>query len=76
MYVHIPKARPAPVDDRTLATLTQIAFDAQSGNCSPAEAEWLLNCAGPLLKELADHRAAAKRASAHANVVALPAGGR
>lgn len=58
MFPHIPKARPAPVDDRTLATLTQIARDAQHGNCSPAEAEWLIATAAPLLDELAQHRRA------------------
>lgn len=79
MFTHIPKARPAPVDDRVLASLTQIAIDAQSGNCSPAEAEWLITTCAPLLQELACYRAAAAAtavAGQSATVIALPFGGR
>lgn len=76
MFPHIPKARPAPVDDRTLATLTQIAHGARTGDCSPAEAEWLLTTAAALLEELACRRATDAARTAGATIIALPVGGR
>lgn len=53
----VPLARPRAVDDRTLATLRRVGHDAAIGECTPAEAEWLLSTVGPLLDELARRRA-------------------
>lgn len=77
MFPHIPKARPAPVDDRVLAQLTQVARDAQHGNTTQAEAEWLISATAPLLEELACYRKIYGTAAiTGGNVIALPVGGR
>ncbi len=71
----VPNARPQPVDDRTLATLARVGHDAARGLSTPAEEEWLLSCAGPLLDELAKRRAAMGNLPLIAevtNVVTLP----
>ena len=76
MVPHIQNARPLPIDDRTLATLRRIGHDAAIGECTPAEAEWLLSCCGPLLDELASRRAAMATQPQLvdlSNVVILPA---
>lgn len=74
-YPFIPTARPPAITDPTLATLTQLAQDAQHGNCSSAEAEWVLLSAAGLFRELQQRRVAMAAASLplEGNVVALPA---
>lgn len=72
----VPLARPCPITDRVLAQLRCVAHDAPRGDISPAEAEWLLSAAGPLLDELAQRRAAMAGlpvAVDLTNVVILPA---
>lgn len=74
--VHIHNARPRPIDDRTLATLRRVGHDAAIGECTEAEAEWLLSCCGPLLDELARRRAAMAglpQVADLSNVIILPA---
>lgn len=61
-FPFIPNARPASIDDRQLAQLAQLGDDARMGNCTGAEAEWLLVSCGPLLRELQMRRAAMARA--------------
>lgn len=73
MAPFIPSARPPAIDDRVLATLTQIARDAQHGNCTSAEAEWLLTTAAPLLEELQRRRAFSLGQCIGENVIALTA---
>lgn len=76
MVPNIQNARPLPIDDRTLATLRRIGHDAAIGECTQAEAEWLLSCCGPLLDELARRRAAMAlqpQVADLSNVVILPA---
>lgn len=71
----VPNARPRPIDDATLQTLTRVGHDAARGLCTPAEAEWLLSCSGVLLDELTKRRAAMAHLPAlveASNVVALP----
>jgi hypothetical protein len=72
-------ARPAPIDDRLLAQLAQIAHDAPKSLASEAECEWLLSTIGPLLDELQSRRTAMARTDAtlamakfgHPNIVSL-----
>lgn len=75
MFPFIPTARPPAIADTTLATLVQLAQDAQHGNCSSAEAEWVLLSAAPLFKELQLRRMAMAAASLplEGNVVTLQA---
>jgi len=61
-FPNVAPARPAAIDDRQLATLTQLAHDARNGICSPAEAEWVLSTAGALFEELSRYRAGCRRA--------------
>lgn len=71
----VPNARPRPIDDPTLATLTRVAKDAERGLSTEAEVEWLLSCSGALLEELTKRRAAMSHLPALVditNVVALP----
>lgn len=63
-----PPARPAPVSDRQLHQIRNIAYDAARGDASRGEAEWLLACCGPLLDELIAHR------SLHAGIARLDPG--
>lgn len=72
----IHNARPRAIDDRTLATLRRVGHDAAIGECTEAEAEWLLSCVGPLLDELARRRAVMAgqpQLADMSNVVILPA---
>jgi hypothetical protein len=57
-FPFIPQARPMAINDRELATLTQLALDSRMGNITSAEAEWVLTAAGPLMQELQARRAA------------------
>lgn len=75
MYPFVPSARPAAIADTTLATLTQLAQDAQHGNCSSAEAEWVLLSAASLFRELQLRRVAMATAALplDGNVIAMQA---
>lgn len=53
---YVPQARPAPIDDNLLTKLARVGEDARIGMATEAEAEWLLSCTGPLLKELLARR--------------------
>ena len=75
MLPALPSARSAPIGDRQLAQLIQIATDAQSGNTDEARAEWLVSCCGPLLTELQNRRAfmaALEPAAIGTNIAFLP----
>lgn len=56
-YQAVPFARSAPIADRQLDQLIQIAEDANHGNTDPARADWLMSVAANLLRELAARRA-------------------
>ncbi|PZQ99910.1 MAG: hypothetical protein DI533_04570 [Cereibacter sphaeroides] len=45
-------ARSLPINNKTLYHLRNVAHDARRGDATPAEAEFLLSTAGPLLDEL------------------------
>lgn len=72
-FPFIPNARPHAISDRELDQLAQLGEDARMGNISAAEAEWLLSCCGPLLRELQRRRAMFHRGpnAELQNVVAL-----
>ncbi len=76
MFSHtVANARPRPVDDRSLSILAKTAHEAAAGICDAAKAEWLLSCAGPLLDELIQRRAAMAELPVMvdtSNVVTLP----
>jgi hypothetical protein len=61
-FPFIPNARPYSIDDRQLDQLAQLGEDARMGNCTRAEAEWVLSCCGPLLRELQSRRRAMAQA--------------
>jgi hypothetical protein len=50
--VAVLPARSAPITDRTLHHLRNVAHDARRGGASEAECEFLLATVGPLLDEL------------------------
>lgn len=64
---YVPQARPAPIDDRLLTQLARVGEDARIGMATEAEAEWLLSCTGPLLRELL-----ARRQVMHSLQIAMP----
>lgn len=71
----VAPARPPAIDNRTLAQLTRLAHDARHGNCSEAEAEWVLTSAAAIMEECARWRAfgASLNITADAvNVIHLP----
>ncbi len=75
-FPFIPNARPHSIGDRQLDQLAQLGEDARMGNLTQAEAEWLLSCCGPLLRELQARRAVMAEAGlrlAPSNVVTLGA---
>lgn len=55
--MHLTYACSAPIADRQLAQLIQIATDALSGNTDELRAEWLISCCATLLQELQTRRA-------------------
>lgn len=74
-FPFIPNARPHSINDRELDQLAQLGEDARMGNVTVAEAEWVLSCCGPLLRELQMRRAAMARAGLlvdMSNIITLP----
>lgn len=66
-------AQSAPIDDRFLGQIRNIAYAARRGDLTQAEAELLLNTVGPLLDELILHRAMIAGLAANgANILQLP----